>query len=199
VFRQLPCESFISRKLILLSRRWTRRCSLGPWRLDWRCWFCSVWVGHACDNLSSRQNSCRMQRNQPSRALKAGSTFPPLARKTALTTAASMEGNASLSVFSACCSGANGRGGFGGATSSTDAGCEKADGWSAFGGGAGVSIGSSSKSNALAVVGDSGRSSSFYNNLSAVHLAWQTDARSTYRFSWICHGLHIDNQALKQR
>ena len=131
--------------------------------------------------------------------MKAGSTFPPLARKTAFTTAASMEGNASLSVFSACCSGANGRGGFGGATSSADVGCEKADGWSAFGGDAGVSVGSSSKSNALAVVGDSGRSSSFYDDLSVVHSACQTDARSTYRFFWICHGRHVEGQASKQR
>ena len=36
------------------------------------------------------------------------------------------------------------------------------DGWVDFGGDAGVSRGSSSKSKALAVVGDSGRSSTFY-------------------------------------
>ena len=58
----------------------------------------------------------------PSRALNAGSTLPPLARRTALTTAASMDGKASLRVFSACCSGFKGRGGFGGATSSPEPG-----------------------------------------------------------------------------
>lgn len=59
----------------------------------------------------------------PKRALKAGSTLPPLARSTALTTAASIDGNASFSVFSACCSGAKGRGGLGGATSSPEPAC----------------------------------------------------------------------------
>ena len=49
--------------------------------------------------------------NEPRSALKAGSTCPPLAVNTALTTAASMLGKASLSVFSACCRGLNGRGG----------------------------------------------------------------------------------------
>jgi len=96
----------------------------------------------------------------PNRALKAGSTFPPLARRTALMTAASIEGKASLSVFCACCSGFKGRGGFGGATSSSEPGCgtevvvlEDAlweDGDDGF------SRGSSSKSNSRAVVGDSG-------------------------------------------
>jgi len=88
-----------------------------------------------------------------------------------------MEGNASLSVFSACFSGANGRGGFGGATSSLTPGCARADGGSALGGDAGVSIGSSSKSKALTVVGDSGRSSGFYDHLSMVHIAYQADAK----------------------
>jgi len=55
----------------------------------------------------------------PRRALKAGSTLPPLAVNTALMTAASMLGNASLRVFSACCCGLRGRGGFGGAASSS--------------------------------------------------------------------------------
>jgi hypothetical protein len=54
----------------------------------------------------------------PSRALNAGSTRPPLAIKTALTTAASMLGKASFKVFSACCCGLNGRGGLGGGISS---------------------------------------------------------------------------------
>lgn len=104
-----------------------------------------------------------------------------------------MVGNASLSVFSACCSGANGRGGFGGATSSADAGRKEADGWSAFGGDAGVSVGSSSKSNALAVVGDSGRSSNFYNNLSMLRSADEADAGSIYRLLWIRHVIYISN------
>lgn len=97
----------------------------------------------------------------PRRALKAGSTLPPLARSTALTTAASMDGNASFSVFSACCSGANGRGGFGGATSSPKPGCGAPEDGVDFGGAAGVSVGSSSKSNAFAVVGDSEGASDF--------------------------------------
>ncbi len=59
----------------------------------------------------------------PSRALKAGSTLPPLARRIALMTAPSIDGKASFRVFSACCSGFNGRGGFGGATSSPELGC----------------------------------------------------------------------------
>jgi len=44
----------------------------------------------------------------PNKALKAGSTLPPLAVKTALMTLISMEGNASLSVFSACSRGLSG-------------------------------------------------------------------------------------------
>lgn len=55
----------------------------------------------------------------PRRALKAGSTRPPLADSTAFTTAASMLGKASLRVCSFCCCGLKGRGGFGGASSST--------------------------------------------------------------------------------
>ena len=93
--------------------------------------------------------------------MNAGSTFPPLARSTALTTAASMDGKASFKVFSACCSGFNGRGGLGGPTSSPDPGARVVEVEVGFGGDAGVSIGSSSKSRALAVVGDSGRSSGF--------------------------------------
>lgn len=54
----------------------------------------------------------------PSRALNAGSTLPPLALSTALTTFVSMVGKASMSVFSACCIGLSGRGGFVGGISS---------------------------------------------------------------------------------
>lgn len=91
-----------------------------------------------------------------------------------------MEGKASFSVFSACCSGANGRGGFGGATSSPDPGCGTAGDGAAFGfgGDVGVSVGSSSKSSALAVVGDSGRSSGFYDNC-------QPSATSLSSYSYI--------------
>ena len=71
-----------------------------------------------------------------------------------------MEGNASFSVFSACCSRARGRGGFGGGASSVP-GCAVTAVEEDLGGDAGVSIGSSSKSNAFAVVGDSGRGSDF--------------------------------------
>ena len=56
----------------------------------------------------------------PRSALKAGSTLPPLARKTAFMTVASILGKASFSVFSACCVGLAGRGGLGGATSSAE-------------------------------------------------------------------------------
>jgi len=81
----------------------------------------------------------------PNSALKAGSTRPPLAVRTALTTAASMLGKASLNVASACCCGLRGRGGFAGADSSP-AGC----------GEVGPEFsGSSSKSRGRAVVGDS--------------------------------------------
>lgn len=93
--------------------------------------------------------------------MKAGSTRPPLARKTALTTAASMEGKASFKVFSACCSGANGRGGLGGGTSSPALGFGFSVGIAEFMGDADVSAVSSSKSNAFAVVGDSGGASGF--------------------------------------
>ena len=110
--------------------------------------------------------------------MNAGSTFPPLARNTALTTAASIEGKASFKVLSACCSGANGRGGFGGATSSPDPVCEVVDALVDFGGDAGVSRGSSSKSNALAVVGDSGRSSNLCAMISHA-------ASPTFVFAWV--------------
>lgn len=97
----------------------------------------------------------------PSNALKAGSSLPPLARKTALTTAASIAGNASFKVVSACCSGANGRGGFGGATSSPEPGCTVDVAAADLKGDAVGSTASSSKSKALAVVGDSGRGAIF--------------------------------------
>ena len=84
----------------------------------------------------------------PKRALNAGSTLPPLARRTAFIIATSIEGKASLSIFSACCPGVKGRGGFGGATSSLFVD-ERA-------GGELPCKGSSSKSSSFAVVGDSG-------------------------------------------
>ena len=95
----------------------------------------------------------------PSRALKAGSSRPPLARRTALTTATSIDGKASLRVFSACCSGASGRGGLGGATASCVSRGKSEAEEAGFGGDVEVSAVSSSKSSALAVVGDSGRGS----------------------------------------
>lgn len=87
----------------------------------------------------------------PRRALKAGSTCPPLAARTALTTPGSTPGNASRRVVSACSRALTGRGGFAGGTSS-------------FGGGLGAApVGvatppswSLSKSRGRAVVGDSG-------------------------------------------
>ena len=96
----------------------------------------------------------------PSRALKAGSTCPPLAESTAFTTVASMDGKASLRVASACSRGLIGRGGLGGGASS-------------FGGGLGAETPllspagfvspswSLSKSSGLAVVGDSPPSEGF--------------------------------------
>ena len=96
------------------------------------------------------------------RALKAGSTLPPLARSTAFTTAASIEGKASLRVFSANCWGDNGRGGLGGAISSPEPSCGVAEVASLFvGGDDGESAASSSKSSAFAVVGDSARAPGF--------------------------------------
>ena len=104
----------------------------------------------------------------PKRALNAGSILPPLALNTAFTTAASIEGNASFKVFSACCSGARGRGGFAGGASSVPGRGVVAE-EEGLGGDAGVSIGSSSKSSAFAVVGDSGRGSDFYRSISRLH------------------------------
>lgn len=126
--------------------------------------------------LSFPSAECRSHRGYlPKSALKAGSTFPPLARSTALTTAASIEGNASFSVFSACCSGDNGRGGFGGATSSPDTGRGAWEEGVAFGD-AGVSVGSSSKSNAFAVVGDSGGASGFCGSQQVFVQRYRTQA-----------------------
>ena len=75
-------------------------------------------------------------------------------------TAPSIDGKASFRVFSACCSGFNGRGGFGGATSSSELGCAAVVGVveDTLRGDAddGFSWGSSSKSSSRAVVGDSG-------------------------------------------
>lgn len=52
-----------------------------------------------------------------SSALKAGSTLPPLATRTALTTLGSTPGKASISVFCACAWESTGRGGFWGGIS----------------------------------------------------------------------------------
>ena len=73
---------------------------------------CLLEIRHCCESIATKVFV-------PSKALNAGSTFPPLAIRTALTTAASIEGNASRKVFSACCCGFKGRGGFGGGVSST--------------------------------------------------------------------------------
>lgn len=54
----------------------------------------------------------------PNNALKAGSTLPPLAARTALTTLGSMEGKASLNVISACSCVLVGLGGLEGGVSS---------------------------------------------------------------------------------
>ena len=112
------------------------------------------------DGVSIPTNSSCGFGLRPSRALNAGSTLPPLARKTALTTAASMAGKASLRVISACCSGFMGRGGFGGGKSSPEPGCGTEvgvlEGTLRWEGDDGISWGSSSKSNSRAVVGDSG-------------------------------------------
>lgn len=72
----------------------------------------------------------------------------------ALTTEASTVGNASLRVFSACCCGVNGRGGFGGGAGADSADCPGA----AEDEVTPLSCGSSSpsKSRGRAVVGDSG-------------------------------------------
>ena len=99
---------------------------------------------------------CQSNTSLPNRALNAGSTFPLLARKTALTTARSTEGKASRRVFSACCAAVNGRGGLGGPTSSP-AGCEASAVDTSIGAELGLCRGSSSKSSSFAVVGDSGR------------------------------------------
>ena len=58
----------------------------------------------------------------PNKALKAGSTCPPLAASTALTTDASMLGKASFKVFSACTRALTGRGGLAGGVSSLGGG-----------------------------------------------------------------------------
>lgn len=94
-----------------------------------------------------------------SRALKAWSTLYRLATNTALTTFASVSGNASMSVASAWACGLIGRGGFGGGASSSstlgcsfdvsvvDLGLAVDESWASFS--------SSSKSSGCAVVGDS--------------------------------------------
>lgn len=56
----------------------------------------------------------------PRSASKAGSTLPPLAVRTAFTTATSIDGKASIRVFSACSRGLRGLGGFAGGGGSSD-------------------------------------------------------------------------------
>lgn len=73
-----------------------------------------------------------------------------------------MEGKASFNVFSACCSGANGRGGLAGGTSSSALGFGFCVEGPDLMGDDVVSAVSSSKSSAFAVVGDSGGASGFY-------------------------------------
>lgn len=94
----------------------------------------------------------------PNKALKAGSTLPPLAVRTARTTLASMVGKASLSVISACSRGLKGLGGFGGGASSSLGGGFGWDGCVCDGSVAfTVPVSwSLSKSKGRAVVGDSG-------------------------------------------
>lgn len=101
----------------------------------------------------------------PRRALNAGSTLPPLAVRTARTTAASMVGKASLNVFSACSRGLNDRGGFdGGAASSLGGGLGTVSVLDAFVGVDTTPVSwSLSKSNGRAVVGDSGGPSEGFN------------------------------------
>ena len=92
-----------------------------------------------------------------------------------------MEGKASLKVFSACCSGANGRGGLGGGISSVSPEIGFSVGDLGFKEEDVVSAVSSSKSKAFAVVGDSGRASGFYYFLVGLYSPLLfTD--TTYRF-----------------
>src|SRR5271154_2193210 len=92
----------------------------------------------------------------PRRALKAGSTDPPLAVRTALMIAASIDGKASFRVISACSWGGRGLGGFTGGTSTIVLGLDVAGSSSSKLLWAPWSCASSSKSNGRAVVGDSG-------------------------------------------
>lgn len=91
----------------------------------------------------------------PSRALNAGSTWPPLAARTALTTDASIEGKASFRVVSACSRGFIGRGGFGGGASSFGGGLGALAGFDGTDALVSASWSLSRKSRGLAVVGDS--------------------------------------------
>lgn len=92
-----------------------------PGRLGRRLFFSlEVGVRHACmlsAMLKLYESFVSVLGVVLSSALKAGSTFPPLATSTALTTLVSMPGKASMSVFSACWCGLIGRGGFGGGIS----------------------------------------------------------------------------------
>lgn len=108
-----------------------------------------------------------------SSALKAGSTLPPLATKTALTTLLSMPGKASIRVFCACCCGDMGRGGFGGGMSVVSS-VKRTAGLGDLEGGGDVTVSwveevvaslSSSKSSSRAVVGLSGGYNCQYGEL----------------------------------
>lgn len=101
---------------------------------------------------------CESGSDMPKRALNAGSTFPPLAERTARTTLASMDGKASFKVISACSLGLSGRGGFaGGAGSSLGGRVGSVSGLDVFVGVDMVPVSwSLSKSRGRAVVGDSG-------------------------------------------
>ena len=184
MFSKLPGVSLICCELAFLCRCWARWRLLRPWRLRWRRRLCGIWIRHAYMPSACLKTSKHPDGRLPSRALKAGSSCPPLARNTALTITASIEGNASFNVFSACCSGANGRGGLGGGASSPVRGFGFSGEEAGFGEDDDVSIGSSSKSSAFAVVGDSGRASGCCCLSVGTHFS-ALFAKVPYRFLWI--------------
>lgn len=102
---------------------------------------------------------CESGSLMPSSALKAGSTSPRLAVRTARMTPESMVGNASLNVSSACSRDDIGRGGFDGGASSLGGGL----GRSALAVSTVPVSWSLSKSRGRAVVGDSGGPSEGFN------------------------------------
>lgn len=157
VFRQLARVHFVRVHLSLRSRsrllgrtrglRWRNHVLLGSG------------IGHTCTSKIGLVDWHRPVMGvvvcAPRRALNARSTFQLLAWRIALITPASIEGNASFSVFNDCSLGLSGRGGFGGAAGGVSVAvcgfaAEVVDATP-------VSWGSSSKSMGLAVVGDSAR------------------------------------------